>query len=323
MASFANEKTPVVAAESADPVVESVDPVVEVKPLAHTVDLKFAYDGKEVIHGITTEIQPGSRVILVGSNGAGKSTLLRLFAGKYLIPRGTEFEVLGRRSPQDQLNGLAFLGNNWQRTVAFAGNGVSYQADIPVKKMSQKMQEKYPERRDMLYRLLEIDPDWRMHKVSDGQRRRVQIMLALCRPFKLLLLDEMTVDLDVLARAELLNFLKRESEERGAAIVYTTHIFDGLDGWGTHLMHVRDGRMTINQEINSIDALQTLRDTPGIVSPLLKYIHSILWNEREERRQQERETGVTKYERAEYGDADTVHDGTQGGWSSGRFYDYW
>ena len=43
-----------------------------------------------------------------------------------------------------------------------------------------------PVRRDKLIELLDIDLQWRMHKVSDGQRRRVQICMGLLHPFKVL-----------------------------------------------------------------------------------------------------------------------------------------
>lgn len=296
-----------------------------VLPLANVVNLCFNYDGIPCLHNITLGIEPGSRIILIGSNGAGKSTFLRLLAGKNLVRDATEFNVLGRRAPQDQLDGLSFLGNNWQRTIGFAGNGVSYQADIPVREMMKKVQEEFSERRAKLYELLEINPEWRMHKVSDGQRRRVQIMLALLRPFQLLLLDEMTVDLDVLARAELLNFLKAETETRGASVVYTTHIFDGLDGWGTRLVQVSEGRINVNQPIDEIERLAELRATPGVVSPLLKYVHSLLFDERERRR----EEGRSVVQKEEYredsgaGGAGSSSGHQQGGWSSGRFYNYW
>lgn len=69
-------------------------------------------------------------------------------------------------------------------------------------------------------KVLDVNPEWRMHLVSDGQRRRVQLCVGLLRPFKVLLLDEITVDLDVLGRAEMLKFLKEECEERGATIIY-------------------------------------------------------------------------------------------------------
>ena len=89
---------------------------------------------------------------------------------------------------------------------------------------------------------------------SDGQRRRVQIFLGLLRPFRILLLDEVTVSLDVVVRVDLLEYLKKESIERECmlflnllfdyckaysmylgTILYATHIFDGLEDWPTHL----------------------------------------------------------------------------------------
>ncbi len=50
-----------------------------------------------------------------------------------------------------------------------------------------------------------------MHAISDGERRRVQILLGLLNPFKVLLLDEVTVDLDCLVRKRLLEFLKLQA----------------------------------------------------------------------------------------------------------------
>lgn len=49
-------------------------------------------------------------------------------------------------------------------------------------------------------------------------------------------MDEITVDLDVLARANLLRYLKKECAERGATIIYATHIFDGLEDWPSHIV---------------------------------------------------------------------------------------
>lgn len=55
--------------------------------------------------------------------------------------------------------------------LGLPGYGVPLQADIPVTGMMTKLQNAYPERRDELMNLLGIDPNWRMHRVSDGQRR--------------------------------------------------------------------------------------------------------------------------------------------------------
>jgi len=94
----------------------------------------------------------------------------------------------------------------------------------------------YTERRDELVEILDINLEWRMHAVSDGERRRVQLAMGLLRPWTVLLLDEITVDLDLLSRSNFLNFLKRESESRACTIVYATHILDNLATWPSHLV---------------------------------------------------------------------------------------
>ena len=82
-----------------------------------------------------------------------------------------------------------------------------------------------------------------MHAVSDGERRRVQLCMGLLRPWRVLLLDEITVDLDLLTRAEFLGWLKGETERRECTIVYATHILDNLAGWPSHLVHMHLGKV--------------------------------------------------------------------------------
>lgn len=101
----------------------------------------------------------------------------------------------------------------------------------------------YTERRDELVDILDIDLSWHMHSVSDGERRRVQLAMGLLRPWNLLLLDEITVDLDLLSRSNFLAFLKRETESRACTIVYATHILDNLAQWPTHLVHMHMGKV--------------------------------------------------------------------------------
>lgn len=59
----------------------------------------------------------------------------------------------------------------------------------------------------------------------------------------MLLLDEVTVDMDIVGRLDLLSFFKEECSTRGATIVYATHIFDGLETWASHLAFVANGKL--------------------------------------------------------------------------------
>lgn len=81
-------------------------------------------------------------------------------------------------------------------------------------------------------------------------------MLGLLEPWDLLLLDEVTVDLDVLVRCDLLRFLEKECVQRNATIVYATHIFDGLGNWPTHVVHMAHGK---------VDLVRTRNDFPELV----------------------------------------------------------
>ena len=121
-----------------------------------------------------------------------------------------------------------------------------------------------------------------MHTVSAGQRRRVQLLMGLRRETRVLLLDEITTDLDVIGRADLLEYLRQESEQRGVTTLYATHIFDGLEEWATHIAFLSHQQVTVMSRVSELDELTALRraNTPA---PLLKLVTGWLRAERASR----------------------------------------
>jgi CCR4-NOT complex subunit CAF16 len=203
-------------------------------------ELSFRYSagavakGPVVLEDVSLRIARGSRVLVVGGNGAGKSTLLRVVGGMHMISPASSCLVLGKEAFADlTLNPVrVLLQTEWAtRSVAFAGYAVPLTGDFPVSEMHADWQERYPERRAELIEVLGLDLSWKMHSVSDGQRRRVQLFLNLLRPFEIVLLDEVLSVLDVLVRQNVLRYIKKECETRGATCLYATHIFDGLEEW--------------------------------------------------------------------------------------------
>jgi CCR4-NOT complex subunit CAF16 len=153
-----------------------------------------------------------------------------------MAPHGT-VNINGVDPFADGLEGVTYLGLEWVLNPIV-------RTDIAVPDLLKSVGgNHYPERRDELVRVLDIDLRWRMHAVSDGERRRVQLAMGLIRPWEVLLLDEITVDLDLLSRSNFLNWLKAETERRGATVVYATHILDNLQGWPSHLVHMSLGRV--------------------------------------------------------------------------------
>lgn len=128
-----------------------------------------------------------------------------------------------------------YLGTEWS-------NNPVVRSDIVVSDFLDSVGGyRHKARRDHLLRILDVDLDWHMHQISDGERRRVQLCMGLMTEWDVLLLDEVTVDLDVLVRADLIDFLLQESQNRGATIVYATHIFDGLSAFPSHICHLQLG----------------------------------------------------------------------------------
>lgn len=267
-------------------------------------DLKFTYPGIDghppqgstpLIQDFSLSLYAGDRCLLVGANGAGKTTILKILGGKHMVEPHM-VRVLGRSAFHDTAltssGELSYLGGEWKRDVAFAGFEVSIQMDISAEKMIYGVSGVDPQRRDELIKVLDIDLSWRMHKVSDGQRRRVQICMGLLKPYKVLLLDEITVDLDVLARADLLKFLKKECDERGATIIYATHIFDGLENWPTHIVYVARGRLQLFKPMNELKEMTNMS--------LMRIVESWLRKEKEDdkkRRMDRKMNGLPEYEK--------------------------
>jgi len=170
------------------------------------------------------------------ANGAGKTTLLRLLSGKRMAPSGS-VSIAGVDPFKEGLEGVTYLGLEWVLNPI-----VRTDIDVPTL-LASVGGDYYSDRRDQLVSILDIDLNWRMHAVSDGERRRVQLAMGLLRPWTILLLDEITVDLDLLSRSNFLKFLKQETETRPCTIVYATHILDNLADWPSHLVHMSLGRV--------------------------------------------------------------------------------
>lgn len=240
---------------SISPLVLSLTEIMPSTPRIRVNDLTFTFPGYPTgVRNVTLDLPPRSRTLLIGANGSGKTTLLRLLSGKRLAPPKT-IEICGVDPFQEILDSVTYLGLEWI-------NNPIVRHDIGVEELLSSVGgNAYPERRDVLVAMLDIDTSWRLHAVSDGERRRVQLAMGLLRPWTVLLLDEITVDLDLLSRSDFLAWLKCETEQRDCTIVYATHIFDNLAGWPTHLVHMNLG--TVKECGAAEDVMQPLN---GVVS---------------------------------------------------------
>jgi len=263
---------------------ENTVPVVQISNL----DFRFDSALPLVLKDVTMSIARGSRTLLIGANGAGKSSLLRILAGRH-FHSPSKCQILGRPAFHDTTLGrvVAHLGERW---------GYEAMGDLTVEKLISSIENADLERIDMLLDVLEVERDWSIYRLSDGQRRRVQLLMGLARKSELLLLDEVTTDLDVYARHNLLSFLKQESEERGVTIIYATHIFDGLENWATDVVFLTNGKIDISSPLNELEGLQELR-AKKVPAPLFRLVEVWLRKEFNEQMAAKKASGVKSFDK--------------------------
>ena len=225
------------------------------------MNLSFSYTphvaASEVLRGVSFKVPVGARVVLVGLNGAGKSTLLSILAGARMCPEGA-VTVLG----EDAFRGssvhrrVVLVSAEW--TAAVGGMSSASAAELMTAAVTRAAEEQRAETADRgrrLAELLGVDAGWQVYALSEGQRRRLHLVIKLMPLYEVALLDEATTDLDIVARRNLLLFLRHDSAARRATVVYCTHIFDGLEGWASHLALVEGARLARLDNCLSIPAL--------------------------------------------------------------------
>ena len=257
--------------------------VVEISHLDFRFDVQLPF----VLRDVNMQVNRGSRTLLIGANGAGKSSLLRILAGRH-FHSPSKCQILGRPAFHDTSLGriVSHLGERWGYTssgsaccsVSVCAGEREALGDLSVQELLDALDNPDWPRIRKLLDVLEVETHWRIQRLSDGQRRRVQLVLGLARKSELLLLDEVTTDLDVVARQNLLSFLKEESEQRGVTIIYATHIFDGLEHWATDVVFLSNGKINISCPLGALPALAALRER-GVPAPLFRLVEVWLRDE--------------------------------------------
>merc|ERR1711953_873506 len=243
-------------------------------PTLEVTNLTFSYAQglTPCLKNVSFAFNRGARILVVGANGACKSTVMSILGGKRMIPRGFA-KILGKDCFNDSSLGKDVMHcGDWWNTQFFVDTTI---ADLLGENQSQSARCRH------LAEVLQVDMTWKVNNISDGQRRRCQLLEMLAPPRPVYLMDEITSDLDIFAREGILAFLKAESEVRGCTIFYCTHIFDHLEGWASHVLHLAQGRVVRACEMAEIEEYtQLCKD--GCLTPLYSLIRGWMYAEYEE-----------------------------------------
>jgi sodium transport system ATP-binding protein len=184
--------------------------------------LRKLFGHSTAVDELSLQVSPGEIYGLLGPNGAGKTTALRILAG-LLSPTAGTATIDGidvATEPREAQRRLGFLTGTTGLYRRLTGREVlSYFG-----RLHGLTHPRIAERIDALTRALDLAAvlDHRCEALSTGQRQRISVARAALHDPPVLILDEPTVGLDVLASRFLRDFVRTE-RSRGKAILFSTH----------------------------------------------------------------------------------------------------
>jgi ABC-2 type transport system ATP-binding protein len=201
------------------------------------VGLRKAYGDKEAVAGVDFTVGDGEVFALLGPNGAGKTTIAEILEGFRARSAG-EVRVLGH----DPGAGERAL----RERIGIVLQECGVQPDLTVDELLSMYGRPYPRRRPMdeLIALVELDAKRhaRVRELSGGQRRRLDLALALVGDPDLIFLDEPTTGFDPSARRQAWATL-RALRSLGRTIFLTTHFMDEAQALADRIAVMREGRI--------------------------------------------------------------------------------
>lgn len=189
------------------------------------------------------EVPAGQITGLIGRNGAGKSTAFKAMLGLIHTDGGT-IEVFGKdaetltQTDKEQIGAvLADSGFCSYLTIRdFLPVLDTMYADFSREKFAADCER------------MGLPPKKKIKEFSTGMKRKLQILAALSHNAKLLILDEPTAGLDVVARDEILGLLREYAENGDRSIVISSHISSDLEGICDDVYMIEDGKILLHED---------------------------------------------------------------------------
>ncbi|MDG3004071.1 ABC transporter ATP-binding protein [Paludisphaera mucosa] len=211
------------------------------------------YKEVKAVDRIGFAIEPGEMVAFLGPNGAGKTTTLKMLSG-LIYPNGGDARVLGFTP--------------WRRDDAFRrqfslvmGQKNQLWWDLPAGDSFQLHREIYSIPKDEfdrtlseLIELLGVEKLTRqaVRELSLGERMKMELIAALLHGPRLLLLDEPTIGLDVVAQAAIQKCLRDYHERRGVTMLLTSHYMRDVEALCDRVIVITQGKIVYDGPLAGI-----------------------------------------------------------------------
>lgn len=230
-----------------------------------------AKKNRSAVKGISFSIKPGEKVGFIGPNGAGKSTTIKMMTG-VLAPSSGQVLLLGK-DPQKARRYCA------KRIGVLFGHRSQLWWELPATETFKLLRaiyglshEAYKEQLALLVKVLDAEELLQVpvRQLSLGQRMRLEIIATLIHRPELILLDEPTIGLDLIAKDRILECISLLSERFGSTVLLTSHDLSDIEKVCDRIVIIDRGELIFDGSVSNLR-----RQFPGKHCIKVEYAQSV------------------------------------------------
>lgn len=224
------------------------------KAVLHAL-IRPEYETVLAVDDISFALDKGELVGYIGPNGAGKSTTIKMLSG-ILVPDAGHIQVGGIVPHEDRQANARQIG------VVF-GQRSSLEWDLPMldtlalyQRMYKIDDATYRHNVDLFIDLLDMKDflNRPVRNMSLGQKIRANIAVSLLHDPPILYLDEPTIGLDVVAKAQIRKFIRALNRAKGTTLILTTHDMDDIEAMCDRIIMIDKGKKLFDGSMDAFKA---------------------------------------------------------------------
>ncbi len=209
------------------------------------IDLKFRYNGKNILDGISFNLSEGEMLAVVGVNGAGKTTLIKCLCGILKPEKGNVFidgRDTGRMGRAERARRIGYVPQRYSDADISVFDAVLLGRKPHMGWSSTRNDLRITE--EVLCSLhldsMALKP---ISNLSGGELQKVIIGRALAQEPDLLVLDEPTSNLDLKNQMEIMDILSRVAKQRELSTIVAMHDINTALRFADRFLMLKDGRI--------------------------------------------------------------------------------